>query len=101
MAGLLLRILQALDRQGPLAPGDAVSILGEPRYRVLSAFHCLEELGLASLVYSKGTYKIYQITLAGKELLRQAGEKGLAAALEEALFPTPQNHETAQISSGT
>ena len=87
MAGLLLRILGLLRDKGPLAPGDAVTSLGEPRYRVLSAFHCLEELGLAAKIYERGTYKIYRITLAGETLLEKAAEEGAAhRVIEEALL---------------
>jgi len=101
MPGLLLRLLSLLDEEGPLAPGDAVARLGAPRYRVLSAFHCLEELGLASPVYEKANIKIYQISLAGKELLRQAGAGGLASVIEEALLSAPSGTGEAQASSRT
>jgi len=89
MPGLLESLLALLDEEGPLAPGDAVARLQAPRYRVLSAFHCLEELGLAEPVYEKANIKIYQITVAGKELLRQAQAGGLAQALQEALIEAP------------
>ena len=94
MRGLLISILELLDRDGPTSPGDAVISLGAPRYRVLSAFHCLEELGLAAPLYSRGTYKIYTITERGRMLLRAAQETGgLASALDSiirtAMTPPP------------
>ena len=83
MRGLLFSILELLDNRGPTSPGDAVISLGAPRYRVLSAFHCLEELGLVSALYSRGTYKIYTITERGRIILRAAQEAGgLASALD-------------------
>ena len=96
MPGLLLRILTLLRDKGPLAPGDAVTSLGEPRYRVLAAFHCLEELGLAAKIYERGTYKIYRITLAGETLLDKALEAGEAhRVLEEALLSLRAHHAPA------
>ncbi|MCE4628414.1 MAG: hypothetical protein F7C34_04620 [Desulfurococcales archaeon] len=86
MPGLLVEILEYLEREGPQAPGDVVAALRAPRYRVLAAFHCLEELGLAVPLYSRGSYRIYQISEAGRQLLRQAQEQGgLALALQSAL----------------
>lgn len=86
MAGILLEILDHLNREGPQAPGDTVHAIGAPRYRVLAAFHCLEELGLAVPLYSKGSYRIYQITELGRQLLRKAEETGsLALALQNHL----------------
>ncbi|MEB3844073.1 MAG: hypothetical protein LRS48_00140 [Desulfurococcales archaeon] len=86
MTGLMVSLLEVLAEKGPLAPGDAVSLVGAPRYRVLAAFHCLEELGLAAPLYSKGSYKIYSITEQGRAMLRIAGEEGsLALALGKAL----------------
>ncbi|MCE4601025.1 MAG: hypothetical protein F7C38_05610 [Desulfurococcales archaeon] len=86
MPGVAQKILEVLEERGALAPGDVVSITGEPRYRVLAAFHCLEELGLIDKMYERGTYKIYQVTVLGKELLRQAKGHGLAYALEKVLL---------------
>lgn len=84
MPGLLVEILEYLEREGPQAPGDVVAALRAPRYRVLAAFHCLEELGLAAPIYSRGSYKIYQVTEQGRALLRAAQETGgLAAAISE------------------
>jgi len=84
--GLLARILALLREKGPMGPGDAVAALGEPRYRVLSAFHCLEELGLARKIYERGTYKVYTISLAGEALLEEAASGAtLASIIEEAL----------------
>ncbi len=83
MPGLAERILEILNERGTLAPGDVVSLTGEPRYKVLAAFHCLEELGLIEKVYARGTYKIYQITLLGRELLKNSMGRGLAFSLEK------------------
>jgi predicted ArsR family transcriptional regulator len=86
MKGLLQNILEYLEASGPQGPGDVVAALGAPRYRVLAAFHCLEELGLVSPLYSKGTYKIYRITGQGRLLLRIAQEQGdLSIALQSIL----------------
>ncbi|MEB3765175.1 MAG: helix-turn-helix domain-containing protein [Desulfurococcales archaeon] len=78
MRGLAYMILELLEREGPLSPGDAVSHLGAPRYKVLAAFQCLEELGLIAPLYKKGTYKIYQVTDAGV-ILRKASERSSIA----------------------
>ncbi len=87
---LILRVLELLRDHGPLGPGDAVAATGAPRYRVLAAFHCLEELGLARKIYERGTYKVYQISMAGEALLDAARSSGLAGALEEALLALRQ-----------
>ncbi len=86
MKGLLLEILEHLDTAGPSTPGDTVAAVGAPRYRVLAAFHCLEEMGLVVPLYSKGTYKIYQISELGRILLRAAASTGgLSLAIQEML----------------
>jgi len=79
---LARRILELLLEKKALAPGDAVALTGEPRYRVLASFQCLEELGLIEKVYSRGTYKIYQLSMTGEKLLKTAGANSLAEALE-------------------
>ncbi len=71
-------ILELLEKEGPLSPGDAVAHRGAPRYKVLAAFQCLEELGLIAPLYKKGTYKIYQVTDAGV-ILRKASERSSIA----------------------
>ena len=99
--GLLLRILERLEAEGPKAPGDMVVSLGAPRYRVLAAFHCLEELGLATTIYSKGSYKIYQITEQGRSLLRLAQETGnLSIALQGILIETGSPPSMAGVEDG-
>lgn len=93
MPGLAERILEVLEEKGTLAPGDLVSITGEPRYRVLAAFHCLEELGLIAKVYSRGTYKIYQITSLGRMILRSAQGRGLSYSLEKIVLGSADGGE--------
>lgn len=100
MPGLAERILEILAARGTLAPGDVVALTGEPRYRVLASFHCLEELGLIEKVYARGTYKIYQITLIGRRLLEKSQGKGLAYSLAEFVLGGLEAGE-AQASTGT
>ena len=101
---LMMRILETLKSGGPMGPGDVAQRLAAPRYRVLSTFHCLKELGLIEEVYSKGSYRIYTITLAGRTLLEEAEKAGgLAAVLERLALAQPGHGEAAweaQISSG-
>lgn len=97
MRGLLASILELLDSEGPTSPGDAVISLGAPRYRVLSAFHCLEELGLVSALYSRGTYKIYTITERGRMLLKAAQETGGLASALDGLIRTAMSPPTMRI----
>lgn len=100
MTGLAEKILEILDNKGTLAPGDVVALTGAPRYRVLAAFHCLEELGLIEKAYARGTYKIYQVTLLGRLLLQKAEGKGLAYSLEKIVLPELEEVE-GQASTGT
>jgi predicted ArsR family transcriptional regulator len=82
--GTLTEILEVLESKGPQGPGDVVAALNTPRYKVLAAFHCLEELGLIVPLYSKGTYKIFQISETGRQVLKLAKEEGgLASAIED------------------
>ena len=69
LKGELTLILEILDAEGPLGPGDMTRKTSLPRYRTLALFHCLAELGLIDSVYSRGSYKIYNISTAGKRLL--------------------------------
>lgn len=69
MEGEVVRVLREIAREGPISPGDATRLLNLPRYKILSAFSFLEELGLVKRIYSRGTYKIYDITVSGKKLL--------------------------------
>ncbi len=93
--------MELLRDKEALAPGDAVSITGEPRYRVLAAFQCLEELGLIEKVYSRGTYKIYRLSLSGRSLLEKAETSGLAEALERVILGIGDGDSLAQASTGT
>ena len=90
MRGLAYMILELLEKEGPMSPGDAVSQIGAPRYKVLAAFQCLEELGLVAPLYKKGTYKIYQVTDAGV-ILRRASEK---SSIADQLYQAIQGLET-------
>ncbi len=101
MAGLAHKILEIAHDRGPIAPGDAVAATGEPRYKVLAAFQLLEELGLLDKVYSRGTYKIYNISITGKVLLERAREEGLARAIEEAVMGAPAAAPGVHASTGT
>ncbi len=100
MEALTLRILALLRERGPMAPGDAVAALGEPRYRVLAAFHCLEELGLARKIYERGTYKLYHVSLAGETLLELARERQASTIIEEALISMRGAHHQAASEQG-
>ena len=77
-----MEILSLVSEKGLLAPGDAASLLGAPRYRVLAAFHCLEELGLIEAVYKRGSYKVYRISRLGEEVLARLEGSDLASILE-------------------
>ncbi len=65
----LLKLLNAL-RDRIASPSDIVTSTDLPRYEVLAAFHVLEALGLVKLVYSRGNYKLYQLTNEGIEVLK-------------------------------
>ena len=84
MAGVIIAVLRALRDAGPLGPGDVAAKLGIPRYKVLASFHVLNEFGLVEEVYSRGSYKIYALSLTGRKLLELA-EAGVhpAAAVEK------------------
>ncbi len=91
MAGIVIAILREIGSEGPVSPGDAAARLGLPRYKVLAAFHVLEELGLVERVYSKGSYRIYTLTLAGKRLL-EASARGatLSSIIEAAILASTE-----------
>ncbi len=89
MHGLLQRIMEVLAEEGPLTPGDAVVKLGAPRYRVLAAFHCLEELGLAAPIYSRGSTRIYTLTTTGRLALKAASEEGGLASVMQRIVEGP------------
>ena len=99
---LMLRILEVLKTSGPLGPGDVAQRIGAPRYRVLSTFHCLKDLGLIEEVYSKGSYKIYTITLVGRTVIEEAEKGGsIQSILEKAVLGVGGGGEAdTQISSG-
>ncbi len=101
---LMVRILEVLEAGGPMGPGDVAQKLAVPRYRVLSTFHCLREMGLIEEVYSKGSYKIYTVTLAGRTLLEEAARSGgLAGVIEKLVIHVKEEQgarEEAQMSSG-
>ncbi len=79
---LLLDILEVLVEEGPLSPGDVAARLRAPRYRVLSTFHCLKDLGLIREIYSKGSYRVYEVTIYGRYLLSAAAETSLSKIME-------------------
>jgi predicted ArsR family transcriptional regulator len=89
MQGLLQRIMEVLSEEGPLTPGDVVVRLGAPRYRVLAAFHCLEELGLAAPIYSRGSTRIYTLTTTGRAALKIASEEGGLASVVQRILEVP------------
>ena len=82
MKGMLVEVLTLLSRKGLLAPGDAASQLGAPRYKVLAVFHCLEELGLIEAVYKRGSYKVYRISKLGEAIIARLNNGSLASILE-------------------
>ncbi|RLG84093.1 MAG: hypothetical protein DRO39_07875 [Thermoprotei archaeon] len=64
----ILAMLKAMiDRL--VSPSDVISSTGLPRYEVLAAFHVFEALGIVKRVYSRGNYRLYQLTEAGRRLL--------------------------------
>ncbi len=69
----LINILEALkDRIA--SPSDVIASTGLPRYEVLAAFHVLEALGLIEIVYSRGNYKLYRLTVSGEHVLKALRE---------------------------
>ncbi|MEB3780399.1 MAG: hypothetical protein GSR85_09275 [Desulfurococcales archaeon] len=98
MTGLLLKILDILYNEGPLAPGDVAQKLGEPRYRVLASFHCLKELGLISEVYSKGSYKVFRVSIVGEAILKEASKGANLASLMEKAFMHYEGNEEIRAS---
>lgn len=91
---VVLEVLRALREAGIASPGDLVASTGMPRYLVLSAFRCLEELGLVERVYAKGTHRAYRVSSLGLRIL-DAGlvalsdviELGIEAIAEKAVAP--------------
>ncbi len=70
-----------------MSPGDAAQKLNAPRYKVLATIQCLSELGFLEPLYSRGSYKIYQISLLGKKALEKMNsEESLRDILEESLI---------------
>ena len=70
-----------------MSPGDAAQKLNVPRYKVLATIQCLSELGFLEPLYSRGSYKIYQISLLGKNALEKLKSEGsLKDILEESLL---------------
>ncbi len=98
MEGLLVKILSLVSERGLLAPGDAASQLRAPRYRVLAAFHCLEELGLVEAVYKRGSYKVYRISHLGEEVLARLESSDLASILELGVSATYTRQESSATS---
>jgi DNA-binding transcriptional ArsR family regulator len=82
--GVILEVLEALDKAGVASPGDVVIATGKPRYLVLSALKLLEELGLVEPIYSRGTHRIYRVSRLGY-LVMEVGLDGLRKILEDAL----------------
>ncbi len=72
----LLVVLREISGRDVVAPGDVAAKTGLPRYYVLAMFQCLEALGVVSLVYSKGSHKLYSPTALASRLL-EALEAGV------------------------
>ncbi len=85
----LARILRVLIEKETVTPGDVVVETGLPRYEVLAAFHFLEALGAARLVYWKGSYKIYSATRYTRLLLEALEAEEPLEYIAEKLAPTP------------
>ncbi len=101
MSGLLLKILEVLEREGPLSPGDVAQRLAEPRYKVLASFHCLRELGLISEVYSKGSYKVFRVSIVGEALLKEAARgASISGLIEKAIIQYGGDDKNVKASSG-
>jgi DNA-binding transcriptional ArsR family regulator len=83
--GVILEVLEALDKAGVASPGDVVVATGKPRYLILSALKLLEELGFVEPIYSRGTHKIYRVSRLGY-LLMELGIEGLRKAIEAELI---------------
>ncbi len=86
----LTLILEAL-RDRIASPSDVIAVTGLPRYEVLASFHILEALGIITVVYARGNYKLYKLTEVGYELLN-ALSQGLDFVLKvEVSQSSPEN----------
>ena len=91
----LARILRVLVERETVTPGDVVGETGLPRYEVLAAFHFLEALGAARLVYWKGSYKIYAPTRYTRLLLEALEAEEPLEYIAEKLAPSTIPHAVA------
>ena len=71
---LLVMLKAMVDRL--VSPSDVIASTGLPRYEVLAAFHIFEALGIVRRVYSRGNYRLYQLTDEGVKLLEALEKKG-------------------------
>ncbi len=96
----LTLILEAL-RDRIASPSDVIAVTGLPRYEVLASFHILEALGIITVVYARGNYKLYKLTEVGYELLN-ALSQGLDFVLKvEVSQSSPENIVEAPTAVGT
>jgi len=80
-------ILLNFEETGAMSPGDVAQKLNVPRYKVLATIQCLADLGFLDPLYSRGSYKIYQISLLGKKVLdKLKSEDSLKEILEESIL---------------
>ena len=91
----LARILRVLLDRETVTPGDVVVETGLPRYEVLAAFHFLEALGAAKLIYWKGSYKIYTSTKYTRLLLEALEAEEPLEYIAEKLAPAQIPHSVA------
>ncbi len=97
----LVEILEALASKEYVSPGDVVVETGLPRYLVLAAFQCLEALGLIEQVYSRGSYKIYTLTIYGRRVLEalRSGEEAPFMAVHRPAITAPSKDSATHISA--
>ena len=83
----LVVVLREIVGKEVVAPGDVAARTGLPRYAVLAMFQCLEALGVISVVYSKGSHKLYTATPVASRLL-----EGLESGVEHPLYAVAASH---------
>ncbi|RLG77154.1 MAG: hypothetical protein DRO12_02995 [Thermoprotei archaeon] len=93
----LLAMLKAMvDRL--VSPSDVIASTGLPRYEVLAAFHVFEALGIVKRVYSRGNYRLYQLTEEGVKLLKALEKKGdIKIDVEEVSIEAQEGEATISV----
>ncbi|MDP8003070.1 MAG: transcriptional regulator [Caldisphaera sp.] len=87
MVTLVKSIIEVFADSGPMSPGDVAQKLSMPRYKILATIQCLYEFGFLDALYSRGSYKIYQLSVLGRKFLEKAkSEESIKELLEESIL---------------